>query len=136
MPMPLRFVRSFKWHVLKLDARGSTSPDRTVRRKSGNLGLTIGSLGEDDGASATTESRTARRRVPWTLAETLALWHEVKMALPDPPSWAKIRDKAFPSSRRTNVDLKDRWRVILRDPELQKLIGLYYDKWLVSKNLT
>ncbi|VDO03385.1 unnamed protein product [Rodentolepis nana] len=79
------------------------------------------------------ETTMHRRRIPWTLSETLALWHEVQEALPNPPSWAKIRDKVFASSRRTNVDLKDRWRVIQKDKALQKQIRLYYDKWLADQ---
>ncbi|VDO14234.1 unnamed protein product [Rodentolepis nana] len=79
------------------------------------------------------DSSVHRRRIPWTLSETIALWHEVQEALPNPPSWANIRDKVFASSRRTNVDLKDRWRVIQRDKGLQKKIRLYYDKWLAGQ---
>ncbi|KAM3183930.1 hypothetical protein ACTXT7_009385 [Hymenolepis weldensis] len=107
-----------------------TPPDEAERKANVNVrnlrNISI-TLNDDPEASM------QRRRIPWTLSETLALWHEVQEALPDPPSWAKIRDKVFASSRRTNVDLKDRWRVIQRDKALQKEIRLYYDKWLAGK---
>nr|CDS32367.1 paramyosin [Hymenolepis microstoma] len=108
----------------------STPPAEPARKKNvdkRNLRNASLTLSEDP------ETSIHRRRIPWTLSETLALWHEVQEALPNPPSWAKIRDKVFASSRRTNVDLKDRWRVIQRDKALQKDIRLYYDKWLASK---
>ncbi|KAH9285637.1 hypothetical protein ECG_01522 [Echinococcus granulosus] len=111
------------------------SPKPKVPKKARNLSLTLPSCDENDAASTATDC-VARRRKPWTLSETLALWHEVQIALPGPPSWAKIRDKVFTSSRRTNVDLKDRWRVILRDPSLQMNIRQYYEKWLASKKPT
>ncbi|KAM7539659.1 hypothetical protein Aperf_G00000023113 [Anoplocephala perfoliata] len=98
--------------------------DQSKSKPNGNINLSL----TDD------QETTIRRRKPWTLSETLALWHEVQQALPNPPSWAKIRDKVFASSRRTNVDLKDRWRVIQRDKALQKEIRLYYDKWLAGRN--
>uniref|UniRef100_A0A5K3ETX4 COMM domain-containing protein n=2 Tax=Mesocestoides corti TaxID=53468 RepID=A0A5K3ETX4_MESCO len=98
-----------------------------------DLSLTLTSFA-DIGATSRACSNASRRRLPWTLSETLALWHEIQIALPGPPSWAKIRDKVFSTSRRTNVDLKDRWRVILRNPALQAQIRQYYGKWLASKN--
>ncbi|VDL35212.1 unnamed protein product [Hymenolepis diminuta] len=108
----------------------STPPDELEGKASVNVrNLRNISLTLNDDPEASMQ----RRRIPWTLSETLALWHEVQEALPDPPSWAKIRDKVFASSRRTNVDLKDRWRVIQRDKGLQKEIRLYYDKWLAGK---
>ncbi len=93
-----------------------------------NLTLTL-----DDGNAST--SSIARRRVPWTLSESLALWHEVQLALPtgQPPSWAKIWHKVFSQSRRSNVDLKDRWRVIQNSQSLQAEIRQAYGKWLDSK---
>ncbi|KAL5962047.1 hypothetical protein TSMEX_010360 [Taenia solium] len=112
----------------------STPPNSpTVPKKARNLSLTLLSCEHNDAASTVTDC-AVRRRKSWTLSETLILWHAVQLALPNPPSWAKIRDEFFASSRRTNVDLKDRWRVVMRDPALQAYIRQCYDKWLASKN--
>ncbi|KAL5112260.1 hypothetical protein TcWFU_006088 [Taenia crassiceps] len=110
-------------------------PKSKVPKKARNLSLTLPSCDQNDAASTVTDC-VARRRMSWTLSETLILWHAVQLALPNPPSWAKIRDEFFTSSRRTNVDLKDRWRVIMRDPALQTYVRQCYDKWLASKNPT
>ncbi|VDM22259.1 unnamed protein product [Hydatigera taeniaeformis] len=117
------------------DSPTETLPKLKVSKKARNLSLTLRSCDQNDAASIAMEGR-ARRRKPWTLSETLALWHAVQLAIPGPPSWAKIRDEVFPSSRRTNVDLKDRWRVIMRDPTLQTYVRQYYEKWLASRNPT
>ncbi|VDK41353.1 unnamed protein product [Taenia asiatica] len=110
-------------------------PKSKVPKKARNLSLTLLNCEHNDAASTVTDC-VVRRRKSWTLSETLILWHAVQLALPNPPSWAKIRDEFFASSRRTNVDLKDRWRVVMRDPALQAYIRQCYDKWLASKNPT
>ncbi|KAL7059419.1 hypothetical protein AAHC03_013694 [Spirometra sp. Aus1] len=88
-------------------------------------------LGNTSQASTT---GTARRRIPWTLSESIKLWHGAHGV--DRPSWANIWQRYFRSSRRTPVDLKDRWRVISRNVELQEHLRRVYEQWLVSANTT
>ncbi|VDN16074.1 unnamed protein product [Dibothriocephalus latus] len=74
---------------------------------------------------------TVRRRIPWTLSESLKLWHGASRV--DKPSWSHIWQKYFRSSRRTPVDLKDRWRVICRNQDLQEQLRRVYEGWRTSK---
>ncbi|VDL81473.1 unnamed protein product [Schistocephalus solidus] len=85
-------------------------------------------------ASLASTTGTVRRRIPWTLSESLKLWHGAYSV--DRPSWARIWQKYFRSSRRTPVDLKDRWRVICRNSELQEQLRRVYEGWRTSGRAT
>ncbi|CAL8099086.1 unnamed protein product [Calicophoron daubneyi] len=70
-----------------------------------------------------------RKRVPWTIEESIALWHGVHNG-PGRGNWSQIWRQSFVRSSRGPVDLKDRWRIIEKSQTLHETVKKAYDSWI------
>ncbi|KAK4469026.1 hypothetical protein MN116_007492 [Schistosoma mekongi] len=68
------------------------------------------------------------RRTPWTVEESIALWHGV-MHNPGSKNWSQIWRQSFRQSNRSQVNLKDRWRVIHDNQTIKTAIQRAYVNW-------
>ncbi|CAH8505219.1 unnamed protein product [Heterobilharzia americana] len=68
------------------------------------------------------------RRIPWTVEESIALWHGV-MHDPGSKNWSQIWRQSFRHSNRNQVNLKDRWRVIHDNVTIRNTVRRAYDRW-------
>ncbi|TNN06445.1 paramyosin [Schistosoma japonicum] len=69
------------------------------------------------------------RRTPWTVEESIALWHGV-MHNPGSKNWSQIWRQSFRHSNRSQVNLKDRWRVIHDNQTIKTAIQQAYVNWV------
>ncbi|TPP58739.1 hypothetical protein FGIG_03233 [Fasciola gigantica] len=69
-----------------------------------------------------------QKRVPWTVEESIALWHGV-FHNPGRKNWSEIWRRSFRQSIRTPVHLKDRWRVLERNSTVYGAIADAYQTW-------
>ena len=106
---------------------GGTLPGM-ARMNSGGISesLTISTESEaSDAQGRPQRSRRRRRNVPWTEEEERALKRGV--VTHGPGSWAKVhREHQEALSRRTQIDLKDKWRNMCRNKsqeEIDKLLS-------------
>ncbi|CAI2732725.1 unnamed protein product [Schistosoma spindalis] len=67
-------------------------------------------------------------KTPWTIEESIALWHGVMYA-PGSKSWSQIWHQSFRHSNRSQVNLKDRWRVIDNSATIKNAIRQAYVSW-------
>ncbi|CAH8598752.1 unnamed protein product [Schistosoma intercalatum] len=67
-------------------------------------------------------------KTPWTIEESIALWHGVMYA-PGSKSWSQIWHQSFRHSNRSQVNLKDRWRVIDNSETIKNVIRQAYISW-------
>ncbi|CAH8628269.1 unnamed protein product [Schistosoma rodhaini] len=67
-------------------------------------------------------------KTPWTIEESIALWHGV-MHAPGSKSWSQIWHQSFRHSNRSQVNLKDRWRVIDNSETIKNAIRQAYVSW-------
>ncbi|KAF8562806.1 paramyosin [Paragonimus westermani] len=67
-------------------------------------------------------------RLPWSVEESVALWYGVHY-YPGTASWSSIWRQSFRRSGRTQVNLKDRWRVIQRNVVVRNAICQAFVSW-------
>ncbi|CAH8523542.1 unnamed protein product [Dicrocoelium dendriticum] len=72
-----------------------------------------------------------QKRVPWSVEESIALWHGVTTHKGN--RWADIWHQSFKRSGRSQVDLKDRWRVIQRNHTIRDAIARAYEAWVCDQ---
>ncbi|CAH8548938.1 unnamed protein product [Schistosoma turkestanicum] len=68
------------------------------------------------------------RKTPWTIEESIALWHGV-MHVPGTKSWSQIWQQSFRHSNRSQINLKDRWRIIDNNKTIKNTIRQAYCNW-------
>lgn len=68
------------------------------------------------------------KRVPWSVEESIALWHGV-FHEPGRKNWAEIWRRSFRRSIRSQVHLKDRWRALEKNPTVYETIANAYQSW-------
>ncbi|VDQ02998.1 unnamed protein product, partial [Trichobilharzia regenti] len=71
---------------------------------------------------------TTSLRLPWKIEESIALWHGV-MHNPGAKNWSQIWRQSFRHSKRSQVNLKDRWRVISTNETIKNTIRRAYSQW-------
>ncbi|CAH8843591.1 unnamed protein product [Trichobilharzia szidati] len=71
---------------------------------------------------------TTSLRLPWKVEESIALWHGV-MHNPGAKNWSQIWRQSFRHSKRSQVNLKDRWRVISTNETIKNTIRRAYSQW-------
>ncbi|KAF7260922.1 hypothetical protein EG68_01800 [Paragonimus skrjabini miyazakii] len=74
-----------------------------------------------------TEGR-GQTRLPWSVEESIALWYGVHY-YPGTASWSSIWRQSFRRSGRTQVNLKDRWRVIQRNVVVRDAVCQAFLSW-------
>ncbi|KAA3673501.1 uncharacterized protein DEA37_0002867 [Paragonimus westermani] len=67
-------------------------------------------------------------RLPWSVEESIALWYGVHY-YPGTASWSSIWRQSFRRSGRTQVNLKDRWRVIQRNVVVRNAVCHAFLSW-------
>ncbi|KAF5395980.1 hypothetical protein PHET_11473 [Paragonimus heterotremus] len=67
-------------------------------------------------------------RLPWSVEESIALWYGVHY-YPGTASWSSIWRQSFRRSGRTQVNLKDRWRVIQRNVVVRDAVCQAFLSW-------